>query len=126
GQQGSVEVDAALEKHWTAWNGQYALFVRHAIAVRTSRDLARLHLLVPAFEYGKPSARQGKKLHDNAMRFARDAGMGIEEEPRFEFFRARFLSDPAAVAFMPDNMAKALAFDSATGFQRLALVRSSN
>ncbi len=125
GQQGTVAVGANVESHWAAWNGQYALFGHRTAPVHELDDLSSLYLLIPSFTYGEFDEKHAQQFRAKVLRFALDAGMRVEEEPRFGFFQARFLSEPGALALVPDQLAKALALDSATGVQRLTL-RSTN
>jgi hypothetical protein len=119
--RGEIAVEARVERHWTEWNGKYALLGHRATPVNSQSDLPSFQLLIPSFTYAKFDERQVEQLRQGALRFARDTGMQVEIEPRFGFFQARFLSTPSALALVPGEMAYALALDSATGVQRLSL-----
>jgi hypothetical protein len=120
--QGNVHVGSKLAGHWSKWNGSIALFAHRTAVPRQQTDLPRARLLVPAFTYGSLTAGAVAVLRDQAVRFAADAGMQLEEEARVGLFHARFMEDRAAVAFVPENLSTALGLDSAASVQRLALV----
>jgi hypothetical protein len=120
--QGNVHVSAKLEEHWSNWNGTVALFAHRNAVPHQESDLARTHLLVPAFTYGPLQAEAAAKLRAQAKQFATDAHMEIEEESRVALFHARFMDDATAIAFAPENLSTALGLDSAASVQRLALV----
>ena len=89
---------------------------------RDEAGLAGRHVLYPTFTYGPFTDAAAAQFRREAVQWAADAHLPIEEEPRLALFRARFLSDPKAVALVPASLTAALGLDSAGAIQRLALV----
>ena len=124
GYEGTIVVSSKVEAAWSEWNGRAALYAHRNVVLHDEAGLARLHLLYPAFTYGPFDDKAAAEFRHQVDRWAADAHLRLDEEPRLALFRARFLSDPKAVALVPSSLTAALGLDSAAAIQRLALVRA--